>query len=116
MKKKILMSLALMAVMCFSVSAINIYNHTFDEPSRTTPPLNAAVDANVVTGGWWYLSAGGWVTNCGLAMGYSPGKANSMAAYVGWLTPANNDIRQDIPGPTFNNAIPPHNMSRIFHR
>ncbi len=111
MKKKILMSLAIVAAMCLSVSAITVYNHTFDEPSRTTPPANAAIPNGTITQGWWYVVAGGWVTNGGLGMTYSPGKANSMAAYIGWMGAGNNDIRQDIPGATNGDPDTPYSTT-----
>ena len=99
MKKKILMCLALMAAICFTVSAIDVYNNSFNEVPRPATG-NGAIPANTVTGGWWYVSAGGWAAAGGLGLGYAPGLDDSRTAYVGWLTAGNDDIRQDIPGPT----------------
>ncbi len=99
MKKKIFMSMVIVVAMCFSVSAIDVYNNSFNAIGRPTTG-NGAIVANTVTGGWWYVSAGGWAAAGGLGLGFTPGLDDSRAAYVGWLTVGNDDIRQDIPGPT----------------
>ena len=102
MKNKIFISAVLIAALCLSVSAIDVYNHSFTEPMHpTTWPTFGTFPAQTVTGGWWYVDTAGLTTNGPLMLG-SPVDFFGQAGYVGWLTAANNDIRQDIPGPTYN--------------
>ena len=102
MKIKIVLSAALIVAICFSVSAIDVYNHSFDEPF---PPTNSAFSTfgtfppQTVTQGWWYVDTAGLSITNGLFT-VSPVDGYGQAAYVGWLNAGNNDIRQDIPGPT----------------
>jgi len=101
MKNKIILTAALIAAMCFSVSAIDVYNHSFETPFPPTNgfPTFGVFPDHTVTQGWWYVSVAGLSITNGLFT-VSPVNGFGQVAYVGWLTPANNDIRQDIPGPT----------------
>ena len=101
MKNKLLLSAALIAAICFSVSAIDVYNHSFDAPALPAGAFTTfgTFPAQTVTQGWWYVDTAGLSTNGGLHT-ISPVDGFGQVAYVGWLTPAFNDIRQDIPGPT----------------
>ena len=108
MKKKILMSLALVAAMCFSVSAIDVYNNRFSEPTQAgTWGAHGAISG--VTQGWWFVGACSLSTNmnAGLPNGTfrgCPVTYYGQAAGVGWNGAGWEDIRQDIPGPTYDGA------------
>ena len=102
MKNKILITAALITAMSLSVFAIDVYNHSFDEPF---PPTNSTFSTfgvfppHTVTQGWWYVNTAGLSITNGLFT-VSPVDGFGQVAYVGWMNAANNDIRQDIPGPT----------------
>ncbi len=111
MKKKILMTLALVAAMCFSVSAIDVYNHDFSKTVQAGT-WGAHGAAAGVTGGWWYVGSCSLSTNmnAGLPNGTfrgCPVTYYGQAAGVGWNAAGINcDLRQDIPGPTQGDPTP----------
>ena len=98
--KKIFMSMAIVAAICFSVSAIDVYNHSFKTPAHPGASfLN--FPSQTVTGGWWYVNQAGLTTNgAGSLMSGAPVDFDGQAGYIGWINLGNTDIRQDIPGPT----------------
>ena len=105
MKKKILLSLALVAVMCFSVSAVNtieVYNNRFMTPTQAGTWGNHGAALGALDG-WVFTGNCSLSTNIGaggVAGGtfrYCPISYYGQAAGAGW---GGGDITQQIPGPT----------------
>ena len=104
MKNKIILSAVLIAAICISTFAIDVYNHSFTTPNHpTTHTYYGQFPTHTVTGGWWYVNEAGLTTNGASSLMYgSPVDYDGQSAYIGWISLANTDIRQDIPGPTIS--------------